>query len=107
MMTLKERNWQVAVQWFYNGGRDGMTKNQQVEFLINECGYPEATAYEVVGVPMKNAYTVVVESEGGAGRDLIDFDSADEARKFCDQHDWVWVDGNNFHWEMCIRNNRI
>lgn len=72
---------------------------------MNECGYLEDVAYAAIDV--KTSYTVVVESEDGVERDLISFDTAKEATDFCEQHNWWWVDENNFHWEMCIRNNRI
>lgn len=55
---------------------------------------------------MKN-YTVVIESECGVERDLISFDTVKEARDFCDRYDWLYPDENNYHWEMCIRNNLI
>ena len=55
---------------------------------------------------MKN-YTVVIESEDGVEMDLAHFDTAKEARYFCDHYDWLWADENGFHWEMCIRDNLI
>lgn len=52
-------------------------------------------------------YTITIESEGGTEYDLIDFDDIKEARKFCNQYDWLWKDENDFHWEMSIRDNRL
>ena len=54
---------------------------------------------------MRN-YTVMIESEDGVERELIDFDTVKEARDFCDRYDWLYPDENNFHWEMYIRDNR-
>lgn len=47
-MTLKERNQEVHLEWFFNGGYKGMTKLQQVEFLVEECGYSEDGAWDLV-----------------------------------------------------------
>lgn len=55
-------------------------------------------------------YTVMIESEGGTERELAEFETAEEARKFCDAvggRDWLWADENGYRWEMYIRNNRI
>lgn len=52
-------------------------------------------------------YTVMIESEGGTERELIEFDDIEEARRFCDMWDWFWEDENGFHWEMSIRDNRL
>ena len=47
-MTLKERNQQVHLHWFFNGGCEGMTKLEQAEFLVEECGYTEEGAFALV-----------------------------------------------------------
>jgi hypothetical protein len=47
----------------------------------------------------------MIESEWGCECPLITFDNIDEARKFCDEFDWVFVDENEFHWEMSIETN--
>lgn len=52
-------------------------------------------------------YTVMIESEGGVDRELMEFDDITEARRFCDQFDWLWEDENGFHWEMSIADNRL
>lgn len=55
-------------------------------------------------------YTVMIESEDGTEQELAEFETAEEARHFCDAvggQDWLYADENGFHWEMYIRNNRI
>lgn len=47
-MTLTEQNQQVHLNWFFNGGYQGMTKLEQVEFLVEECGYTEEGAFDLV-----------------------------------------------------------
>lgn len=47
-MTLKERNQQVNINWFFNGGYEGMNKLEQVEFLVQECGYTQDGAFDLV-----------------------------------------------------------
>lgn len=47
-MTLQERNRAVATEWFFMVGHEGMNKLEQVDYLINECGYTEAGAWELV-----------------------------------------------------------
>lgn len=56
---------------------------------------------------MKNlSYTVMIESEWGYDqRPLITFDNIDDARRFCNEFDWIFVDENEFHWEMYIETN--
>lgn len=51
MMTHNEitkQNREVATEWFFNGGYKGMSKLDQVSFLIDECGYTEAGAWGLV-----------------------------------------------------------
>lgn len=45
---IKKQNREVATEWFFNGGYKGMSKLDQVSFLINECGYTEAGAWGLV-----------------------------------------------------------
>ena len=50
-LTLDEiirRNREMATEWFFNGGCEGMDKLEQVAYLINECGYTEAGAWGLV-----------------------------------------------------------
>ena len=47
-MTNTERNQQVHLNWFFNGGYKGMDKLDQVEFLVEECGYTEEGAMALV-----------------------------------------------------------
>lgn len=52
----------------------------------------------------------MIESEDGTEKELAEFETAKEARNFCDAvggQDWLYADENGFHWEMYIRNNRI
>ena len=51
-------------------------------------------------------FTVMIESFGGVERELTHFDTNEEARRFCNQFDWLYADENGFHWEMYIRDNR-
>lgn len=51
--------------------------------------------------------TVMIESEGGCEIALCDFDTAEEARKFCNSYCWTYEDENGFCWEMFIRHNRF
>ncbi len=41
-------NQQTNLEWFFNGGYKGMTKLQQVEFLVEKCGYSEDGAWDAV-----------------------------------------------------------
>ena len=41
-------NRETASEWFFNGGYKGMDKLEQVVYLIEECGYTEAGAWELV-----------------------------------------------------------
>ena len=47
-MTNTERNQQVHLHWFFNGGYEGMDKLDQVAFLVEECGYTEEGAFALV-----------------------------------------------------------
>lgn len=37
-----------AIEWFFNGGYETMNELQQVEFLVDECGYAEDGAFDLV-----------------------------------------------------------
>ncbi len=45
---IMERNREMATAWFFNGGYKGMNELDQVGYLIEECGYTEAGAWELV-----------------------------------------------------------
>ena len=45
---LTRTNIEVATAWFFNGGYKGMDKLDQVEYLIDFCGYTEAGAWGLV-----------------------------------------------------------
>jgi hypothetical protein len=47
-MTPIERNRALASEWFFAEGYREMNKLEQVAFLIDECGYTEAGAWELV-----------------------------------------------------------
>ena len=47
-MTAIERNRALATEWFFEEGYKEMNKLEQVEYLINECGYTEAGAWGLV-----------------------------------------------------------
>jgi hypothetical protein len=44
-------NRQQAADWFFQGGYEEMNELQQVEFLVNECGYTEQGAFDLVYFP--------------------------------------------------------
>lgn len=46
-MTEQERQ-NKAIEWFFNGGYETMNELQQVEFLVDECGYTEEGAWDLV-----------------------------------------------------------
>lgn len=50
-MTKEERE-NRADEWFFNGGYETMNELQQVEFLVDECGYTEEGAIALVYYPM-------------------------------------------------------
>ena len=43
-----EAKQQANLEWFFNGGYEGMNKLQQVEYLVEECGYSEDGAWDLV-----------------------------------------------------------
>ena len=45
---IMKLNRETATEWFFNGGHKGMDKLEQVVYLIQECGYTEAGAWELV-----------------------------------------------------------
>lgn len=47
-MTIQERNRAVATEWFFRVGHKGMDKLEQVAYLVEECGWTEAGAWELV-----------------------------------------------------------
>lgn len=47
-MTRQEVNRMVATNWFFSGGYEGMNKLEQVEYLVDECGYTEEGAWDLV-----------------------------------------------------------
>lgn len=44
MKSQKELN----EQWFFNGGYDGMNKLERVCYLVEECGWNEDSAMEMI-----------------------------------------------------------
>ena len=47
-MTIQERNREMATEWFFAKGYKDMNKLEQVTYLIEECGYTEAGAWDLV-----------------------------------------------------------
>ena len=47
-MTIRERNVALATEWFFAKGYKEMDKLEQVAYLITECDYTEAGAWELV-----------------------------------------------------------
>ena len=47
-MTAIERNRELATAWFFAEGYKDMNKLEQVTYLIEECGYTEAGAWDLV-----------------------------------------------------------
>lgn len=45
---IMEMNREMAREWFFAEGHKGMNKLDQVAYLIDECGYTEAGAWELV-----------------------------------------------------------
>lgn len=45
---IRQWNREMATAWFFNGGYKGMNKLEQVAYLIDECGYTEAGAWDLV-----------------------------------------------------------
>lgn len=45
---IVEMNRETARAWFFSEGHKGMNKMDQVAYLIDECGYTEAGAWELV-----------------------------------------------------------
>lgn len=43
-----EANRELAREWFFSEGYKDMDKLEQVAYLINECGYTEAGAWDLV-----------------------------------------------------------
>jgi hypothetical protein len=37
-----------AIDWFFNGGYETLDKLQQVRFLVENCGYSEDGAWDLV-----------------------------------------------------------
>lgn len=48
MKSRMERNREINAEWFFRGGYEGMSKLDQVEFLVQECGYTENGAWDLV-----------------------------------------------------------
>jgi hypothetical protein len=48
MSDAIERNREMAREWFFSEGYKDMDKQEQVAYLINECGYTEAGAWDLV-----------------------------------------------------------
>ena len=48
-------------------------------------------------------FKVFIESAGGVKRCLICFETEEEAKSFCEENNWEWVDENEFVWDMDYR----
>ena len=46
-MTTRERQ-NRAIEWFFNGGYETLNELKQVEFLVDECGYTQDGAWDLV-----------------------------------------------------------
>lgn len=50
---------------------------------------------------MKTMYEVFIQSEGGVKEHgIAQFETEKEAVNFCKNHGWVWVDENDFEWNL-------
>ena len=48
---------EINERWFFDGGYEGMDKLEQVCYLVEECGWNEDSAMEMVyGYPEDNYY---------------------------------------------------
>ena len=47
-MDIIKTNRDLAAEWFFNGGYKQLDKLEQVAYLIDECGYTESGAWELV-----------------------------------------------------------
>lgn len=47
-MTTRQKRENANIQWFFGGGYMTMNPLQQVEYLIDECGYTDDGAFWIV-----------------------------------------------------------
>ena len=44
----KKQEQQANLEWFLNGGYKEMDRQQQVDFLVEKCGYSDDRAWDLV-----------------------------------------------------------
>lgn len=47
-------------------------------------------------------YVVMMKSPGGVCHELATFKTEDEAIEFCKDNHWIWIDENEFEWDLFI-----
>lgn len=47
-------------------------------------------------------YKVIMKSSGGVVYDRVNGMTFEEATEFCEQHNWMWIDRNEFEWDLEI-----
>lgn len=72
--------------------------SKKVESATNSCGIPAKVNIE--SSDDKIEWVVYINSDGGTRRELVSFDTEQEAKDFCEDNDWRWVDENRFEWTL-------
>ena len=87
------------VKDYLNNNGEGFTHEDAVYIAkdFQERGHINVQVKENIA-----KYKVVMESSGGVRYDLVNDMTLEEATEFCVQHDWIWIDYNEFEWGLDV-----